>query len=51
MAKWKRRVPGCGILVGDSDELRGVAVDVFMVEDVSGPETCEEGGSVDIRVW
>ena len=35
-------------LVGDSDELRGVAVDVFMVEDVPGPEACEEGGSVDI---
>jgi hypothetical protein len=37
-------------LVGDPDELRGVAVDIFMVEDVSGPETCEEVGSVDIRV-
>ena len=37
-------------LVGDSDELRGVVVYIFMVEDVSGPETCEEGGSVNIRV-
>ena len=37
-------------LVGDPDELRGVAVDIFMVDDVSGPETCEEVGSVDIRV-
>jgi len=38
-------------LVGDSDELCGVVVNIFMVENVSGPETCEEGGPVDIRVW
>ena len=38
-------------LVGDSDELCGVLVNIFMVENVSGPETCEEGGPVDIRVW
>jgi hypothetical protein len=37
-------------LVGEPDEFRDVAVDIFMVADISGPEILEEVGSVDVRV-
>lgn len=35
-------------LVGDLDQLCGVLVDIFMIENVSGPESGEKGGPVNV---